>query len=102
MWISDNQMHRTPINGSVCVNLLCLLPGRFSSHWVALTSLDMRIFALSYCISFFVCVFGCCLMEACSFLSGKRGGGSGEEGGGEAEGEETGWFILYKRRIYFQ
>lgn len=41
-------------------------------------------------------------MEACSFLSGKRGGGSGEEGGGEAEGEETGWFILYKRRIYFQ
>ena len=50
-------------------------------------------------------MFGCSLVEACSFLNGYRGGMYlGEKGGvweklGGVEGEETGWHVLYERRI---
>ena len=44
-------------------------------YWVALSSLDMRGFALSYSI-----LFCCCLLEAGSFLEGNGGGIGLEEG----------------------
>jgi hypothetical protein len=59
----------------------------------------LRAFALFYFI-----LFGCCLLQACSFLKEKlRGSGSGKEGGeGELrriEGRETG---RDERKVYFQ
>lgn len=60
----------------------------FSFSWVALSSLGVGAFAFSYCILFHPCVFGCCLLEACSFLMGDRGGvkmGDREDVGGSWE-----------------
>lgn len=67
--------------------------GFFSSYWVALLSLDMRVCAYSYCISLF-CVLVDIPWEACSFVEGKqrsRSGGRREVVAGleETEGGET-------------
>lgn len=43
----------------------------------------MKGFALSYCVLYFV-VFGCCLLEVCTFLKGNAGGG----GESEKEGKQ--------------
>jgi hypothetical protein len=51
---------------SWCV--LYLLSGLFSSCWVSLSRFSVRAFALSNWMLF--CLFGFCLLEACSFLKG--------------------------------
>lgn len=45
-----------------------LLLGLFSFYWVAMSSLDIRTFAMFCCI--FSVVFGWCLLKSCSILQG--------------------------------
>lgn len=65
----------------VCLWIFCLLLGFFSSDWITLFSLHRIVFAFSYCILFIM--FGCCFLEACSFLKGNRESESGGVEGGE-------------------
>lgn len=63
---------------------------------------------LPCCTVFCFVVFGCYILETCSFLKGnERGVGVKERGGGVrelggVEGEETGWDVLYETRLNFQ
>lgn len=71
--------------GVVGVSLTFL--GFFSSYWVALYSLDMRAFALSYCT--LICCFRLLSPGGLLLSKGKwRGNGSKEEGRWGESGEE--------------
>lgn len=68
-------MEQLTVGSSVSLTILTFKPLRlFSSCWVSISSLNVRDFALSYCI-FFV-VFGCC---SCTFLKGDGEGVNLEE-----------------------
>lgn len=60
----------------------------FFSYWIALSSINMRTFTLSYCIYF--SLFGCCLLKVCSSLNRiwrEVHLGKGEEGRAGQNGE---------------
>lgn len=88
--------------GTIDSLYFCLVLRNFSCYWVALSSLYMRAFVLSY-LSGFV-VFVCCLLKACFFLKEKgKGVDLGESRGEgemrEVERRETSQNVLCERRI---
>jgi hypothetical protein len=100
----------TPECGSQCVF------DSFACSWDSFPAVKLpclvsaRAVALPCCIVVIaVVMFGCCLLESCSFLKGDGGGSRGQgsqmEGvdlGGSGGRGNCGLVVLYERRIYFQ
>lgn len=86
-----------------CLWLFCQLLGPFSSYWVALPSLDMRVTAWSYCI--LLCHVWLMSLGDLLFSGGEKRRKRICEGGGNGRGRgkgSCGWNVLYKRIINFQ
>lgn len=87
----------------MCVWLFWLFLGLFSSCWVTLSSFNMRIFALSYCISFWVLIV--ISWRPVPFIWKWKGVGSEEEGRWEVAGrnekkEKCDQYVLWDRKLF--